>query len=66
MKSHIIARFEGICAHFPLRARDGVDLVGVRSGSGNSLGCPRVETILNAIICRLDVCDEFLVGVTAV
>jgi hypothetical protein len=66
MKSHMIARFEGVCAHFPLRGRDGVDLVGVRSGSGNSLGCPRVETILNAIICELDVCDKILIEVTAV
>jgi len=55
IKSHIIARLEGVCAHLPLRARedfDGVDLVGVvfvgeRSGSGNSLGCPRVETMLS-------------------
>ena len=48
--SHRMVRFEGVCAHFPLRDRgvdlDGVDLVGVRSGSGNSLGWPRVETIV--------------------
>jgi hypothetical protein len=46
MVSHMMARVEGICAHLPLDARDGVDLVGVRSGSGKSLGWPRVETIL--------------------
>jgi hypothetical protein len=42
----------GACAHFVLRARDGVDdleglvdLDGVRSGSGKALGWPRVETM---------------------
>jgi hypothetical protein len=47
MRSQMMARFEGVCAHVPLRAprdRDdfdgveGLDFVGVRSGSGNSLG----------------------------
>jgi hypothetical protein len=43
MQSQYITRFEGVCAHLPFRDRDGVDLdgvdfVGVRSGSGNSLG----------------------------
>ena len=58
MKSHMIARFEGACAHLPLRARDGVDLVGVRSGSGKSLGCPRVDTMLNSIIWLCVECDN--------
>jgi len=37
-------RFEGACAHLPLDACDGddvgigIDLVGVKSGSGKSLG----------------------------
>lgn len=66
MQSHRIERFEGVCAHLPLRARDGVDLVGVRSGSGKSLGCPRVETILNATMCELDSCDKILIGITTV
>ncbi len=47
MKSQMMVRFEGVCDHWPFRAprdRDdfdgveGLDLVGVRSGSGNSLG----------------------------
>jgi hypothetical protein len=48
MKSHTRVIVDGVCAHLPLRAaRDGVDFEGLRSGSGNSWGCPRVETILN-------------------
>jgi len=50
MKSQRMVRFEGVCAHFPLlRERvdlEGVDFEGVRSGSGKSLGWPRVETIV--------------------
>lgn len=49
-------RVEGACAHFPLRARDGVndlegvdDLEGVRSGSGKALGWPRVETMIRCL-----------------
>ncbi len=44
MKSHMIARFEGVCAHLPLR-RSAV-LLGERGGSGNSWGWERVETML--------------------
>lgn len=56
MKSQMMVRFEGVCAHLPLlRARvddlegvlfEGLDFEGVRSGSGNSLGWPRVDTIV--------------------
>ncbi len=49
MKSHMMARFEGVCAHLPFRALDGIDPEGVRSGSGNSWGCPRVETIFSRL-----------------
>jgi hypothetical protein len=43
MQSHKIMRFEGEWDHLAFRDRkvvdlDGVDFVGVRSGSGNSLG----------------------------
>ena len=57
-RSHTSERFEGACAHFPLRARDGVDdddldgvddLEGVRSGSGKALGWPRVETMFGSV-----------------
>lgn len=51
-----MARVGGACAHFPLRARDGVDdleglddLDGVRSGSGKALGWPRVETMVGCL-----------------
>lgn len=55
MKSQRSVRLEGVCAHFALAfpalrvVRDGVDVdfVGVSSGSGNSFGCERVETILD-------------------
>lgn len=47
-------RFVGVCAHLLvlLRARDGVVFEGVvlegeRSGSGNSFGWPRVDTIID-------------------
>lgn len=53
-KSHIRVRFVGVCAHLLvlLRARDGVVFEGVvlegeRSGSGNSFGWPRVDTIID-------------------
>ncbi len=59
-----MARLDGVCAQLPLREAprdrddfegvegvEGVDLVGVRSGSGNSLGWPRVETILRYNLC---------------
>lgn len=66
-KSHMSVRFEGVCAHEPLRAArdrdafdgvEGVDLVGVRSGSVNSLGWPRVDTILVEEVRCYAVCDE--------
>lgn len=46
-------RFEGVCAHLPLLRlrREGVDFEGVRSGSGKSFGCPRVETIVDCSDC---------------
>jgi hypothetical protein len=60
-----MARFEGACAHVPLRDRDGVDFegvafvdfVGVRSGSGNSPGWPRVETIFALLVCLFSLVD---------
>lgn len=48
MKSQMMAKLEGVWAHFPLRASEGVNLDDVRSGSGNSWGWPRVETMLQA------------------
>jgi hypothetical protein len=58
MKSQRIVKFEVVCPHLPLlrRAREGVDLEGVRSGSGKSLGCPRVETMMDCA------CDYVLYG----
>lgn len=51
MASQIIVRFEGVCAHCPLRNGLRGGMVGVRVGvSGNSLGCPRVETILLVVL----------------
>lgn len=54
MKSHRRERLEGVCAHLllvlrPPREGVDVDFEGVKSGSGNSLGCPRVDTILLCI-----------------
>ena len=65
-RSHTSERFEGACAHFPLRARDGVDdddLEGVRSGSGKALGWPRVETMFRRVGgAELCDCDGALRG----
>lgn len=49
MNNHNIARFEGVCAQSPdlaLRVREEVDLDGVKSGSENSPGWPRVDTMV--------------------
>lgn len=49
----MMVRFEGVCAHCPLRdgVFRGVRVVGV-VGLANALGCPLVDTIL---IDRLDI-----------
>ncbi len=48
MRSHIMARFAGVCAHLllDLRPRGDVCFEGLKSGSANASGCPRVDTIV--------------------
>jgi hypothetical protein len=62
MKSQRSVRFEGVWAHLPLPLRpcdavdlEGVDFEGVRSGSGNSFGWPRVDTMMNGTLLLISV-----------